>query len=435
MKKITLLLLLTIPVFSGYAQSAKLVNAINYLKDYQKNNDQESLKKAKENIDIVTQNADTKDPAKALKVKGQIYVALFENNLKIQTEKLASITDPNKKTLTAYENTPATDLDIAAQSFAAAKTNDPKNIYVLDIMTGSNQILNHYFNKANGHYNAQQYDESLQFFEKAYELDESKDTNLLNNIALTASYSHNYEKAKSTYSKMAEAKLGGPSTYGSLVNAYLMLKDTVGGMEALKKGRAVYPSDIPLLSLETDHFLKINKTDDALKNLNKVIEAKPNEANLYLVRGNVYERLANPLDAKGMDMAKPANYAEYIKNSEADYKKSVELGDISYKNAASAPAKEKADVETFYSTALFTLGAFYFNRGASIAKVADKITDNAKFAAENAKANVEFNKAMIPLEKALAVKPSKDVLYALKQIYTRLELADKLKGINEQLKN
>ena len=205
-------------------------------------------------------------------------------------------------------------------------------------------------------------------------------------------------------------------------------------MEALKQGRVAYPLDYPLLSLETDYFLRENKTEDALRNLNKVIALKPNEGNLYLVRGSVYERAVNPVDAKGLEMPKPANYTEYMKNADADYKKSVEVGEIAYKNSASLPEKEKQEITTLYSTALYTLGAFYFNKGAATSKVADRITDNAKFAAENAKANVEFNKAMMPLEKAVTIQSSKDILYALKQIYTRLELSEKLKGVNEQLK-
>ena len=96
MKKITSLLLLVIPALTGFSQ-AKLVNAIKYLNDFQKNKDQESLAKAKENIDLYIQGGEIKDPAKAQKVKGQVYLALFENNLGLQRDKLANITDPNAK--------------------------------------------------------------------------------------------------------------------------------------------------------------------------------------------------------------------------------------------------------------------------------------------------------------------------------------------------
>lgn len=417
MKKISILLLLITAPFIGFSQSSKLVSAINYLKDFNKNKDVESLEKAKQNIDLAAQHEDTKDDAKTQKTKGQIYLTIFENNLRLETEKQASISDSAKRETIAYQNTPTAELDVASEAFDAAKKADKKGSYLLDVMNGEERIIWYYTNKGAHEYNAKDYAKSMELFEKAYEVGGKEDTLLLFNIALTAELSKNFDKAKTAYSKMLTTKQGGSTTYSSLVNVQLEAKDTVGAMQVLKDGRAAYPSDINLLLTETDYYIKSNKSQEALANLNQAIAAKPADPILYFARGNMNDNLANPKDAEGKDVVeKPKGYEEKIKLAEADYKKAIELNPE-------------------YFDALYNLGVLYYNHGVAITKVADKITDNAKYTAENAKANDEFKKAMPIIEKAAAIKPNdRSPLYALKQIYTRLSLTDKLKTVNDKLK-
>lgn len=417
MKKISILLLLIIPAFTGYAQSSKLVSAINYFKDFNKKGDIASLEKAKENIDLAAQHEDTKDDAKTQKTKGQIYLAIFENNLKLETEKQAGIADSAKRETLAYQNTPTTELDIASQAFGAAKAVDKKGAYLLDVMNGEERIIWYYTNKGAHEYNAKDYGKSMELFEKAYEVGGKEDTLLLFNIALTAELSKNFDKAKSAYNTMLTTKQGGSTTYSSLVNVQLDAKDTVGAMQVLKDGRTAYPADINLLLTETDYYIKSNKSKEALTNLNQAIAAKPEDPILYFARGNMNDNLANPKDAEGKDvLEKPKDYEEKIKLAEVDYKKAI-------------------DLNPEYFDALYNLGVLYYNHGVAITRVADKITDNAKYTAENTKANDEFKKAMPIIEKAAGLKPNdKSPLYALKQIYTRLSLTDKLKTVNDKLK-
>jgi tetratricopeptide (TPR) repeat protein len=434
MKKITILLLLVIPALTGFSQ-AKLVNAIKYLNDFQKNKDQESLAKAKENIDLYIQGGEIKDPAKAQKVKGQVYLALFENNLGLQRDKLANITDPNAKELTAYQNTASTaELDEAMKAFAASKAADTKGVYAAELLVSETQAYNHYYNKGIVYSNNSKLPESVDMFEKALAINDSDSTLML----LVASNSYDmkdYNKAKSTLSKMIEAKKGSPLVYNLLVQSNFNLKDTVAGIDVLKKGRAAYPSDDNLLTTETNYFLNNHKTEDALKNLEKVVASRPNDPGLYFTRGTTYDKLAHPEDKDGKALPKPANYDTWVKSAESDYKKAIELSEAKYKNLSTLQPQEATQLKEVYSQALFNLGVMYFNDGAEISKVADKITDNAKYAAENKKANEQFKKAMPFLEKSQEVSSDERTLYALKQIYTRLELTDKLKTVNAQMKN
>ena len=69
MKKIALLVVATAYVITGFAQNVKIVNAKNYLRDFNESKDIESLNKAKENIDLAVVHADTKDQAKTQTLK------------------------------------------------------------------------------------------------------------------------------------------------------------------------------------------------------------------------------------------------------------------------------------------------------------------------------------------------------------------------------
>ncbi len=416
MKRIILFSAIGLISTGAIAQSAKVTSAYKYFTDYNREKDADYLMKAKESIDLAAEHPDTKENAKTHVYKGQIYMAIFERNLRVNTEK-STETDLKKKDAVGYQNTSTDELNISYEAFVKAKSLDSKGNYSGEIANNINRASVFSTNKGVYDYNSKNYSTALTSFELAYKISESKDTNLLSNCALTSELAENYDKAKSYYQKMIDAKLGMGRTYGSLVNVYFMVKDTAGGMEMLKKGRAAYPNDISLLINETNFFLKNNQSKEAIDNLNLAIKAEPANANLYLVRGNMYDNLANPKDKDNKDLEKPKDYNQKFTLAEADYKKAIEI---------------KPD----YFDALYNLGALYNNNGVFIAKQADKITDNAKYQAENAKATDEFNKAMPVLEKALEINPKdKNTMYALKQIYARTQQMEKLKAINERIKN
>ena len=415
MKKIAFILLAGMFVTTSYAQSSKVVTAYRNLEEYKRENDMEYLNKAKEAIDLASEHIDTREQAKTQVYKGQIYFTLYEAKKSVEEKKLTTITDLNIRAFTAFENTPSGDLETSYQAFLKAKQLDVKGIYTSELKA-IKVIGNNFDNLGRANYNAKKYDLALSGFERSYEIAEYKDTVALEFAALSAKYGKNNEKAKTYFQQMLDKKVGGGATYFNLMNTCLILKDSATAMDVLKKGRVAFPSDIDLLITETNYFLKNNKSTDALNNLTLAIQARPADANLYLVRGNIYDNLANPKDAANKELEKPKDYDEKIKLSEADYKKAIEL-------------------KTDYFDALFNLGVLYYNQGVAINKKANQITDNAKYAVEETKANAQYAKAMEILEKAHNVDiKDRNVMVALKQIYTRLQLTDKLAAISEQLK-
>ncbi|MGB3948932.1 MAG: tetratricopeptide repeat protein, partial [Bacteroidia bacterium] len=385
MKKTISILALMVPVMVGYAQKGKEVNAISYYRDYTETKDTSSLRKAKENIDLAAEHEDTKDNAKTQAYKGLIYMAIYEANKKAEEDKLMSIADPNKRAFAALQSTPTTELGIAYQAFKRTKELDVKENYTNELKNMVNIGIN-FDNTGRSFYNAKKYPQALAAFEGAYNINPN-DTTVLYFCATSADLAKDYPKAVTYYTKMLAIKQGQANTYTSLMNVYLAMKDTTAGMDILKKGRSSYPNDMNLVISETNYFLRVNKSQEALNNLNIAIQAKPTDANLYLVRGNIYDNLANPKDANGKDLEKPADYDNLLGLAETDYKKAIEL---------------KND----YFDAYYNLGVLYNNHAVELNKQADKLTDLKKFEVANAKTSAMFMNAMPVLEKALELNPT-----------------------------
>lgn len=416
MKKGVLTAFAAILIVFANAQSGKVVSANNYFKEYQRENDTSSLSKAREAIDLAAENPDTKDLPKAQFYKGQIYFSLFQSKLRIATEK-SKESDPKKKEAAGFVGVTITELNTAYESFLKARELDKKGNYTSDINKGISDINIYYANKAVYDYNAKNYASALTSFEKAFEITGSKDTITLGNLAVTSERAGNYEKAKLYYQKMVDQKTGGAGTYLQLANVQLTLKDTTAGIETYKKGRAVYPNDLNLLRNETDLYIRSNKINEALGNLNQAIKAQPGDYILYFARGNMYDNLANPRDSKGKDMEKPKDSEEKIKMAEADYKKALEL-------------------KPEYFDALYNLGALYYNNAVNLGNKANTISDQKKYEVEIKKSNEEFLKAIPVLEKALSVNPKDEgTMTALKNIYYRMQMKEKGDAMKEKLSN
>jgi tetratricopeptide (TPR) repeat protein len=416
MKRIILAVIASVAIITANAQSAKVVSAWKYLKDYNDSQDPDYIMKAKEAIDLASQHPDTKEQAKTQVYRGQIYMELFRKSLKAEMDKKKD-PDPKKNEVAAFQAVTTNDLFTAYDAFAKAKTLDVKGNYASEINKGIGDVTIYTSNKAVYDYNAKNYAAALSSFEKAYEISGSKDTATLTNLAITAERGANYDKAKEYYQKMADQKVGRGATYVQLMNVYMNLKDTVGGFEALKKGRTAFPNDINLLLNETDFYIKSNKSAEALANLNQAIQAKPNDHILYFARGNMYDNLSNPKDAKGKELEKPKDAEEKMKLAEADYKKALEI---------------KPD----YFDALYNLGALYYNDGVNLGNKANTITDQKKYEAEIKRANDAFNLAVPVLEKAHSInEKDKATIIALKNIYYRLQMKEKGDAMKEKLKN
>lgn len=419
--KNTLLAAITMATtFSAVAQNSKVQTAWRNISDYESSKDVSSLNKAKEAIDLAIVHDDTKEKAKTWVYKAKVEYYMFVENLKKEENALSSISDKDERRATAYGNVSIKEYEEAQKAMEKASELDKDKAYQMDLAKVGMLMMNDVNNLAYGRFKVKKYDEAADFYYGSFLMTKmmgKPDTNALFNSILSSQKAKNNENIKKYCETMIREKMATGYTYGVLYNARLALKDTSGAMGVLQAGRKAFPTDTDLMNMETEYYLSQGKQDEALANLNASIAKDPKNGLFYLVRGNVYDNLANPKDKDGKDKEKPKEYEDYMNKAAADYNKAAELDPSSF--------------DTW-----FNLGALYNNFGGHYQSQADAITKmNAEQKALTDKAMEQFKKAVPALEKALSLKEDdKATMQALRKLYLITGDTAKSKEMTERLK-
>ena len=198
MKKVSkFIIALSIPV-AAFAQSAKVQTAWRSLQDYETSKDVSSLMKAKECIDLASNNEDTKEKAKTWVYRAKVYYALFKNNLEQEEKKIQpTVTNKSERLTKAYGAVSTADYEEAGKAIEKAATLDKDKTYQTDFAMLGMQMLNDVNNLAVGKYNVGKYKEAMEYFEGSYEASKmmgKKDTSQLTNAIICAQKEKDFEK-------------------------------------------------------------------------------------------------------------------------------------------------------------------------------------------------------------------------------------------------
>ena len=95
------------------------------------------------------------------------------------------------------------------------------------------------------------------------------------------------------------------------------------------------------------------------------------------------------------------------------------------------------ELKSDHFDAIYMLGAIYFNEGIRVEKESEKlINDLTLYNKEKEKFDLLYKQATENLEKANQLKPDDyNTLLALKKLYSKLNMTDKYKAINEKIKS
>lgn len=390
MKRIILLTTALLSIsFMTYAQKSKVQTAWNYLKA-------EELDKAKTAIDEASVNEGSAMMPKCWYYRGMIYQEIYKN-----------------KKFTSLSEDP---LPVAYQSYKKALELDPKYEYKDEIkvaMLGINQSI---FNDGLKDFNEKEFTKALSKFETVLQMTPN-DTSAIVNCALAADKAGEKQKAVTYYERVISMGYKDPAIYSSLIHAYKDLGQNDKAAATLKAARTAYPNDNNFMIEELNGVLTSGDDKKAAEMLDQAIKADPSNASLYFAAGTVYDKLANPRDPKGEELAKPTNYTELVNKSAAYYEDAIKHNDK-------------------YFDAYYNLGALYFNQGAELANQANLLPLNKQKEVDalNKQAAEKLKKAEPYLEKALELEP-KDMstLQSLKQLYVRTEQTEKYNEIKKKI--
>lgn len=396
MKKTIFLFVLILSVTTGFAQKGKVSSAQSY-------KDGGKLDKAVEAIESTIDPSNDKSEKtlewpKTWEVRGEIYQAIYQSK------------DANIKKLSDNP------LAEALKSYKKALDLDDKNRNDNSIKIKLTLLISDFTDQAVQAFHDNNYELALQSFKQILEIQDlplmvdaenpqAVDTVIIFNAGLAAYNAEKYDEAIKYYEEAAKHDYNGARTYELISSSYILKQDTVNAVEALQAGFEKYPDNSSIMVQLINIYLNSNKVDEAMKYLELAIENDPNNASFHFARGSLYDKI-NELD----------------KAVEA-YKKAIEI---------------KED----YADAYYNLGAIYYNKGVKQIEVANDVPTNQpeKFEEEKEKADVEFKKAIEPMENAAkyaAAANEKDTqvsaLETLKTVYYRLKMMDQFDTVNAKL--
>lgn len=376
MKKLSVIFILLFAIGTAFGQKENVKEANSNLKKGQ-------LDKALQSIEPAISDPSTMNDPKTWFYRGNIYLQIHMSD-KPEYKSL----DPNA-------------ISKAYESYDKMLELDQKKQYYTEALQNLLIVSEQLYNQGVEQFTSENFSAAVESFEKAAKVNETfgnTDTLSLFNAGLAAENANDNAKAIKHYTKVLELNYPQPLIYNSLSNIYLAEKDTLKAFATIEEGRAKYPDDFNLLIAQTNLYLTSGRTDKAMSNLTEAIKKDPTNPTIYYAVGVNYATMGN------------------IAEAEKAYLKAVEL---------------KPD----YFEANYNLGALYVNRAAEIINEANKLKLNdPNYGKMKEEADAALKLSVPYLETAQRLDPSdKSTLLALKEIYTRLSMYDKLKEVNEKL--
>lgn len=366
------------------AQNAKVVNAFNYLKSYNEYQEFDALGKAQVNIDEAAENPGTSTKAKTWYYRGNVYWAIYGS----KHESHATLS--------------SNPLEEAVKSYAKVVELEPKGQYTDDSKLKILQASNLMVNAGVEAFTKEDYAKALTVFETSVMYKKMLgivDTVGVNNSALAASASKNFEKAILHYETLIsfQGDKNG-NNYIALSKAYKELGNKEKAIQTLQSGRAKFPDDANLITEELNYYLVGGQTQEAEAMLKLAVEKDPTNHVLYFAAGTVYDKLGNR------------------EATISNYKKAIEI---------------KPD----YYDAYYNLGAYIFNEGKLLQDKANEEKDMKKYEVGKKQADDKFQEALPYLEKAVDLRPDDmEIANILLQLYGRLSMSDKFDALKLKIR-
>ena len=271
MKKFFLLIAAVSISVVALSQKGKVTSALGYI-------DQGLLDKAKEAIDQALVHESTINWANTYFAKGRLCQASFESdNPKFK----AFYPDPLAESYEAYEKSVEMD----------TKGSIKKKI-ITNMIYGSLAI--NLFNQGSTQFESKDFAGALKSFETQIKITESDkfvgpiDTGMYYNAGLAAINSGNHNTAIKYFEKCAEMKYLGITPYYQIYESYLGLGDTVKAESILMNLTNIFPDDNTITLQLIDLYIKSNKNDEALKYIEIAKKADPTNSTLFFAAGIMY---------------------------------------------------------------------------------------------------------------------------------------------------
>ncbi len=383
MKKLIFILIAACVSSISFAQKSQVVSAWNYL-----NNGE--LDKAKTSINTATNDEVTKIMAKTWYYRGNIYLAIYNDTTRKPAKEFADLTE-------------------AYNSYKKAKEFDTKGEFTIDMMNPWLEVAYYTFNEAVIPYNAKNYQLAYDNFMRVSEIYGIVNSTYKQNIIDTSAsfYAANAavklgknEEAIKIYNELVTVKhFEDPEIYSNLSDIALSKKDTTGAIAELDKGIAKFPKEQNLRIKQLNLYLFSHRFNEVIDKLKAAIEKEPARGDLYQALGSAYENTKDSTNARKA------------------YEKAIELNPNDF-------------------VANYSLGALIYNRAVEKIKAMNDLPASDQKGYDKLKAEGDnlLMKSLPYLEKARTLNgKDMETLNALKELYARLNMMDKLEEVKKAI--
>lgn len=367
----------TLIIFTNlcFSQSQKVITASDALNTGE-------LDKAKYAIDMAILDDTSKLDAKTWLTYGNVYYAIFTSNNE------------------SYKKLHGNPGKVALNSYIKIKELKKGEIYSGNLEKKYKIIQDYFLNLGVNDFNQNNYLDAIDKFKTANKAANQLgkiDSLALFNIALSYEKNKNFDEAINYYKECLAINYNAENCCEYIIFILKTQGKENEAVEFSKQCRIQFPKNQQLIITELNHYLSINKYNEALFLLEDAIENDPTNKILYYTNGTI-------LNALGQNELAITNYKEALK------------------------------LDDKYFDANYNLGALYFNSGADLINNATEITDNAKYNKIINEAKSIFNSAVYYLEKTHDLNPNdKNTVSSLAQLYAQLGQNEKYADMKRKL--
>lgn len=382
------------------------------------------LEEAKSKIEEALKSPEIQATASAWLTKGDVYNTLLQNDLIKQTVDKTHAISGDNNALEAFE-----------AYKMAMNAADVKKYQKGDALKGIGEVQGSLINIGVAKYEKGDYAKAYKSFnaalvsheilktgEKKSVLDDaSQYDNQVYITGLTAMLAGDMASGVPLYESLYKKGTDKADVYSGLYKAKLAMKDTVGGEVYLKEGRQKFPDDATLLFDEINSYLVKGKLNELTTSLKSAIAKEPNNVNLYVTLGNVYDNLYQR------------------ENAAKNEAKGKEYADLALKYYQDAARVDPKNVDAHYA-----MGALYYNKAALMTQELNAMPEDfsaagmKKYNDLKAKIDALFVEALPHFKKAESLDGNDlNTLIALSEIFARqddLELMKEFKARLEKVK-
>ncbi len=393
-------------------------------------NNKSKLTEARTAIDIAANDAVTATLLKTWQLRGDIYNEIATQKINATQLAAQGLPTGDMSALDAIEH-PGIE---AAKSFTKALEMAVKKFEIKDALNGMKALQNNLQNLGIMQYEKQDFKSAFHSFAACLDMHEllakNKEESMFSDpakyedqlfyVGLAGASANMSAESKPYFLKLYEMKAQKPAIYEALYSIEAAQTSPEAAYKYLDEGRKLFPDEVSLLFAEINHYLRIGKLDELIGKLEAAIKVEPNNVSLYTTMGSVYDNLYQKEFAAG-NKDKAEGYAAKA---------------LDYFNQALAKDEKNFD-------ALYSIGALYYNKAASMTAELNKLADDyskagiEKYKAKQKEVLGQFDLALPYFQRCEKSNPNdQNTLIALKEIYAKkdeLDLSNEFKARLEKV--